>query len=160
MTLDAITLETIDALHRHDAMVGPWMLAPGGRPVSPDRISAWLRRARDRAGMEPRWRCGDASRCAGLVRRSPVMEHFRTSRGREPPVAIACAVRTLKTYGLVTAIAPIWGLSPTSTQLPLAKTIPASTVAPDGSGLAYHVTPPSLDTMSELPPSVYQHVLL
>ena len=59
VTLDANTLAAISALRQHDAMVGPWMLAPGARPVSPDRVSAWWRRARDLAGVDPKWRLHD-----------------------------------------------------------------------------------------------------
>jgi integrase len=57
--VDEATLEALRSLHAHEGMLGPWMLAPGSRPVSPDRISAWWRRARDTAGIASKWRLHD-----------------------------------------------------------------------------------------------------
>ena len=59
VSLDEATLDALDALHKHPGMLGPWLLAPGSRPISPDRISAWWRRARDLAGLNTRWRLHD-----------------------------------------------------------------------------------------------------
>lgn len=59
LTLDAGTLEQLEALRRHFAGLGPWMLSVGDRPVNPERIAVWWRRARDRAGVADRWRLHD-----------------------------------------------------------------------------------------------------
>ena len=59
VSLDEATLDALDALHEHPGMLGPWLLAPGSRPISPDRISAWWRRARDLARLDTRWRLHD-----------------------------------------------------------------------------------------------------
>lgn len=39
--------------------LGPWILSVGERPVNPERIGAWWRRSRDRAGVDSRWRLHD-----------------------------------------------------------------------------------------------------
>jgi integrase len=59
VSLDEATRAALQALSEHPGMLGPWILAPGSRPISPDRISAWWRRARDRAGLDARWRLHD-----------------------------------------------------------------------------------------------------
>jgi integrase len=59
VTLDAVTLAALDWLRAHPGMLGPWVLAHGSRPISPDRISAWWRRARDAAGIDEKWRLHD-----------------------------------------------------------------------------------------------------
>lgn len=59
VTLDATTLTVLEGLRGHPGMLGPWMLAHDTRPISPDRISAWWRRARDRAGVDKKWRLHD-----------------------------------------------------------------------------------------------------
>ena len=60
--MDQATREKLDALraeYAEYAEYGPWMLAVGDRPVNPERIAAWWRRARDKAGVELRWRLHD-----------------------------------------------------------------------------------------------------
>jgi integrase len=59
VTLDAATLGALDSLRAHPGMLGPWVLAHGSRPISPDRISAWWRRARDAVGLDGKWRLHD-----------------------------------------------------------------------------------------------------
>jgi len=59
VVLDSGTVAELDALRDHPGMLGPWVLSPESRPVSPDRISAWWRRARDAAGIDRRWRLHD-----------------------------------------------------------------------------------------------------
>ena len=59
VTLDATTVEVLQRLRRYHQDLGPWILAVGERPVNPERIGAWWRRARDRAGVDGRWRLHD-----------------------------------------------------------------------------------------------------
>jgi integrase len=57
--LDATTVEALQRLRRYHQDLGPWILAVGERPVNPERIGAWWRRARNRAGVDGRWRLHD-----------------------------------------------------------------------------------------------------
>ena len=59
VTLDATTAEALKRLRRLQQNLGPWILTVGERPVNPERIGAWWRRARDRAGVDSRWRLHD-----------------------------------------------------------------------------------------------------
>jgi integrase len=59
VTLDATTAEALQRLKRLQQNLGPWILTVGERPVNPERIGAWWRRARDRAGVDSRWRLHD-----------------------------------------------------------------------------------------------------
>ena len=59
VTLDATTAEALARLRRLQQHLGPWILNVGERPVNPERIGAWWRRARDRAGVDGRWRLHD-----------------------------------------------------------------------------------------------------
>ena len=59
VTLDATTVEALQRLRRYHQDLGPWILAVGERPVNPERIGAWWRRARNRAGVDGRWRLHD-----------------------------------------------------------------------------------------------------
>ncbi len=59
VTLDATTVEALQRLRRLRQNLGPWILSVGERPVNPERIGAWWRRARDRAGVDGRWRLHD-----------------------------------------------------------------------------------------------------
>jgi len=59
VTLDATTVEALQRLRRYHQDLGPWVLNVGERPVNPERIGAWWRRARDRAGVDGRWRLHD-----------------------------------------------------------------------------------------------------
>jgi integrase len=59
VTLDATTAEALTRLKRLQQNLGPWILNIGERPVNPERIGAWWRRARDRARMDGRWRLHD-----------------------------------------------------------------------------------------------------
>jgi len=59
VTLDAATVEMLEQLRRSYEEYGPWILTVGERPVNPERIAAWWRRARDRAGVGVRWRLHD-----------------------------------------------------------------------------------------------------
>ncbi|HEV3213817.1 MAG TPA: site-specific integrase [Acidimicrobiales bacterium] len=59
VTLDDSTLSMLSALRAAVAIEGPWILAAGSRPLSPERLSAWWRRARGAAGVDARWRLHD-----------------------------------------------------------------------------------------------------
>ena len=59
VTLDPNTLASIAALRAEREAFGPWILRVGERPVNPERITAWWRRARQAAGLEERWRLHD-----------------------------------------------------------------------------------------------------
>lgn len=59
LTLDSSTLELIERLRAERAAYGPWLLAIGDRPINPDRIGAWWRLARKRAGIDLSWRLHD-----------------------------------------------------------------------------------------------------
>lgn len=57
--LDATTLEILAELQRGSGQYGPWVLSVGERPVNPERIGAWWRLTRDRAGVDRKWRLHD-----------------------------------------------------------------------------------------------------
>ena len=59
VTLDPTTLAAIAALREQREGLGPWMLNVGDRPVNPERVTAWWRRARRAAGLDERWRLHD-----------------------------------------------------------------------------------------------------
>jgi integrase len=59
VSLDTTTAEALKRLKRLHQNLGPWILTVGERPVNPERIGAWWRRARDRAGVDSRWRLHD-----------------------------------------------------------------------------------------------------
>jgi integrase len=59
VTLDETTAGAIRALPRLAEEPGPWLLSINERPVNPERVSCWWRRARDAAGVERCWRLHD-----------------------------------------------------------------------------------------------------
>jgi integrase len=59
VTLDPGTLRDIEAWRNAHRGLGPWMLAVGDRPPSPDAISWWWRHAREASGIDSRWRLHD-----------------------------------------------------------------------------------------------------
>ncbi len=59
VTLDRTTVGQLEDLKHLQGSCGPWILSVGERPVNPERIAAWWRRARDRAGVDKRWRLHD-----------------------------------------------------------------------------------------------------
>jgi len=59
VTLDRTTVGQLENLKHFQGSYGPWILSVGERPVNPERIAAWWRRARDRAGVDKRWRLHD-----------------------------------------------------------------------------------------------------
>jgi len=54
--LDPVTCAQLDELHERYSLGGPWVLSVDTVPLGPERLSAWWRRSRDRAGVDPRWR--------------------------------------------------------------------------------------------------------
>jgi len=59
VTLDQTTVGQLEDLKHLQGSYGPWILSVGERPVNPERIAAWWRRARDRAGVDKKWRLHD-----------------------------------------------------------------------------------------------------
>ena len=59
VSVDPATVEQLGHLRRDYAQYGPWILAVGDRPVNPERLGSWWRRARDAAGVDQRWRLHD-----------------------------------------------------------------------------------------------------
>jgi integrase len=59
VTLDRATVELLAELRELHGAYGPWILAVGDRPANPERLSAWWRRARDKAKVDGRWRLHD-----------------------------------------------------------------------------------------------------
>lgn len=57
--LDPVTCELLEVLRGLYTLGGPWILAVDTRPLGPERLSAWWRRARDLAGIDARWRLHD-----------------------------------------------------------------------------------------------------
>ena len=57
--LDSATCAQLEGLRTAFAEYGPWILSVGERPLGPERLSAWWRRARDDAGVDARWRLHD-----------------------------------------------------------------------------------------------------
>ncbi len=59
VTLDAATVDRLGALSGLYGSLGPWVLSAGERPLNPERMGAWWRRARDAAGVDKGWRLHD-----------------------------------------------------------------------------------------------------
>jgi integrase len=59
IALDAKTLAELAVLRAEIEKYGPWILAIGELPVNPERVSAWWRRVRDIARVDPKWRLHD-----------------------------------------------------------------------------------------------------
>jgi len=59
VSLDSGTLQILEAAREQFEMHGPWILSVGSRPVNPERVTAWWRRARKQAGVDPKWRLHD-----------------------------------------------------------------------------------------------------
>ena len=59
VTLDQTTVGQLEDLKHLQGSYGPWLLSVGERPVNPERIAAWWRRARDRAAVDKKWRLHD-----------------------------------------------------------------------------------------------------
>lgn len=59
VSLDTGTVAAIAAWRQVHGGLGPWLLAVGERPPSPDAISWWWRRAREASGIDGAWRLHD-----------------------------------------------------------------------------------------------------
>ncbi len=59
LTLDAATLAVVEGERKKRAEFGPWMFAVGDDPPNPDRIGFWWRLAREKAGVDAKWRLHD-----------------------------------------------------------------------------------------------------
>lgn len=59
VTLDPGTLHLLEEWRVEHGQLGPWLLAVGERPPSPDSISWWWRHAREAAGISKHWRLHD-----------------------------------------------------------------------------------------------------
>lgn len=59
LTLDAATLDVIEDVRSEREPYGPWMFGLGPDPVNPDRIGHWWRRAREKSGIDKKWRLHD-----------------------------------------------------------------------------------------------------
>jgi integrase len=59
VTLDPVTITMLASLRAEREPWGPWILAVGERPVNPERMTAWWRRAADIASLDPKWRLHD-----------------------------------------------------------------------------------------------------
>ena len=59
LTLDAATLGVVEREREQREEFGPWMFALGDDPPNPDRIGYWWRIARDKAGLDAKWRLHD-----------------------------------------------------------------------------------------------------
>jgi len=59
VTLDPGTAQLLEEWRAEHGELGPWLLAIGERPPSPDSISWWWRHAREAAGIPKKWRLHD-----------------------------------------------------------------------------------------------------
>ncbi len=59
LTLDAATLAVVERERAEREEFGPWMFAVGDDPPNPDRIGYWRRIAREKAGLDAKWRLQD-----------------------------------------------------------------------------------------------------
>lgn len=59
ITLDAATLAVVAAQQAELEPYGPWMFNVGDDPPKPDRIGYWWRLAREKAGLDSKWRLHD-----------------------------------------------------------------------------------------------------
>ncbi len=53
------TLAVVEGERKERAEFGPWMFALGDDPPNPDRIGYWWRLAREKAGVDAKWRLHD-----------------------------------------------------------------------------------------------------
>jgi integrase len=59
LTLDAATLVVVDRERAEREEFGPWMFTIGDVPPNPDRIGYWWRLAREKSGINVKWRLHD-----------------------------------------------------------------------------------------------------
>lgn len=59
LTLDTATLDMFEGLKAELEPLGPWVFNVADRPANPDRVGAWWRLARKRAGIDAEWRLHD-----------------------------------------------------------------------------------------------------
>jgi integrase len=59
LTLDPATLDLVARVRMEREPYGPWMFGVGPELVNPDRIGYWWRRARDKSGIDSKWRLHD-----------------------------------------------------------------------------------------------------
>jgi integrase len=59
VALDEETTRALIALKASHGDLGPWILSSSSRPVNPERVTAWWRRARDAANIDAKWRLHD-----------------------------------------------------------------------------------------------------
>lgn len=67
VTLDATTVRLLEDLRMRFDSYGPWIFSVGDRPVNPERVGAWWRRARDKAGVDKKWRLHDLRHWSATV---------------------------------------------------------------------------------------------
>ncbi len=59
LTLDAATAAVVESERAEEEEFGPWMFKVGAELPNPDRIGYWWRVARDKAGVDAKWRPHD-----------------------------------------------------------------------------------------------------
>jgi integrase/predicted nucleotidyltransferase len=59
LTLDPATVDAIAALRLDREEISPYLFSDTTAPANPDRIGWWWNRARERSGIDPKWRLHD-----------------------------------------------------------------------------------------------------
>jgi integrase len=59
VSLDAASIVLLASLKAEFGAGSPWIVSPRSEPVNPERVTVWWRRARDRVGVDVRWRLHD-----------------------------------------------------------------------------------------------------
>ena len=59
LTLDSAAIAVVAAQQAELDSYGPWLFNVGDEPPNPDRIGYWWRLAREKAGLDARWRLHD-----------------------------------------------------------------------------------------------------
>ena len=67
LALDAATVALVEQLRAEREQFGPWMFGVGDELVNPDRIGYWWRQARNKAGIDQRWRLHDLRHWSATV---------------------------------------------------------------------------------------------
>ena len=95
--LDPRTVTAFESLRDEREQWGPWVLQAGDRPLNPERLTAWWRRARNAAELDPAWRLHDLRHWSATeaIGRG---HDIRTGAGR---LGHANPAMTLRTYAHV-----------------------------------------------------------